>query len=584
MTEEPNIGIYICECDGVISDKIDLDSIVEQLNPLPNIKTVKTHKNLISTDGLNFLKDDIQKEGINRVIVAAGSPVIYEELISKAVVEAGLNRYLYEHVNIREHCVWVHKEKEIATEKAKVLIKMAVAKARLLEDIHGEEVEITNKALVIGGGVAGMQTALDIANQGYKTYLVERKDILGGRAYKLSVTFPTSHCGVCCIHDCKNCLLVPKIFDVCSHKNIEVIFNSEVKEIEGYIGNYNVKITDKECNEHELKVGTIVIATGSEVIDPNEFPEYGYEFQDVITMLDLEELHTSLQGQEEILRIPSTGEIPKNVHFIQCVGSRTEKEGRKHCSIVCCNYAIGQAIEIKEKHPEIEVYIHYMDIRGPYTGIEEYYKQAQNMGIRFIRGRVANIQKACEKLILKSEDTMIGEPIEMQADLIILAAGQKPAEGTEELGKMLFQDIHVDGFFQHVNAQYRADEETGIFIAGCAIGPKGIRYSVEDAKIAATNAVNILNKSKMELSPIKSNVIDENCDGCAYCVDPCPYGAITLLEYMKNGDVKKVVQVNKAICRGCGTCVATCPKKGIAVHYFRPDQLNAMVDAALGVI
>lgn len=583
MNDELRIGVYICECNGEIDERIDLDSLIQYVQSLPNVKIVKKHKNLTTKEGLKFLKEDIQKEEINRVVVAGGSAVIYEDIISNAIIEAGLNKYIYEQVNIREHCAWVHKDKGMATEKAKVLISMAVAKARLLQDLKGEEVEITDSALVIGGGVAGMQTALDIANRGFKTYLVERNENLGGRAYKLSVTFPTSHCSICCIHDCKNCMLVPKTFDVLSNENIEVLTSSEVKTIEGYIGNYNVKIEDREGNIKEIMVGTIIIATGSEVIDPNEFPEYGYEDEDILTMLDWEEHLKSLQGQEKTLTKPSNGEIPKSIHFIQCVGSRTEREGRKHCSIVCCNYAIGQAIDIKERFPEIDIYIHYMDIRGPYTGIEEYYKQAQNLGIKFIRGRVASVQKVGNKIVLKSEDTTLGEPIEMEPDLVILAAGQKPAEGTEGLSKMLYQDIHVDGFFQHVNAQYRSKEETGIFIAGCAIGPKGIRYSVEDAKIAAVNAIEILEKGKMELSPVKSNVIDENCDGCAYCVDPCPYNAITLIEYMKNGDVKKIVHTNKAQCRGCGTCVATCPKKGIEVLYFTPDQLNAMVGSVLGV-
>lgn len=577
--DKARVGVFFCSCKGSLSEKIDLKSVMGFAEQQPNVTVVKGHDALCTKEGQAFLTSEIKESNIERVVIAACSPRKYEDTIRNALEPAGLNKYLYEQANLREQCAWVHKDKSRATEKAKCLVAMSIARAVNLEPLLEPEIEVTSNCLVIGGGVAGMRAALDLASHGFKTYLVEREENLGGRAAQLAETFPTSNCGICCIHNCIQCTLTPNIDDVFLHDNIEVMTSSEVVGVEGHIGNYKVKIRGND-GVRRVDVGAIIVATGSKTFDPSKMPEYGYDYEDVITSLDLERLIVSQRETGE-LRRPSDGRIPNTVNFIQCVGSRQEKEGNPHCSLVCCTFAIGQARAIKSRHPDTEVYIHYIDLRAPYKGFEEYYREAREMGINFIRGRVAKVEKVGDKLIIMAKDADLGKLIRFKSDLVVLSVGQEPSDGTENLSKMLYKELDLDGFYKHFNLEFASREETGVFIAGCAQGPKGIRYSVGEGKIAAAYAASILKEGKIKLNPIKSFVVDENCDGCAYCIDPCPYKAITLIEYIRDGAVKKTVQVNEGICRGCGICVATCPKKGIFVRHFKPEQVSAMVNSAL---
>lgn len=575
IKQTDKIGVYVCSCDGSFKKSIDIEPIITYVKNLSDVVKSEQYKHLCKEDELEIIKEDIRNEVVDRVVVAGCTPSTYEDIFSYILEDAGLNRYLYEHANIREQCAWVHKDKHAGTEKAKSIISMAVAKSRLSEPLIGTEIEIKPNALVIGGGVAGMRASLDLAQNGFKSYLVEREPELGGRTYGLNTTYPTSNCGICCLHDCKNCKLTPKIEEFYNNPNIEVLSNAEVTNIDGFIGNYLAEVKNKIGDLKHLQVGTIIISTGSKTFDPNKLPEYGYENEDVVTILDLEKLHS--------FRRPSDGEVPETVNFILCVGSRSEKSGNPHCSLVCCNFAIGQAREIKELYPDTNIYVHYMDIRAAYQGFEEFYAEARNMGINFVRGRVAKVEKIGDKLLVRTKDMDMGKLLKIKSDLVVLAVGQEPTDGTGQLAKMLNQELDIEGFIKNINPQYRNLEETGIYAAGCALGPKGIRHSIADAKNAAMNAGNLLGKGKIRLSPIKSRVIDANCDGCAYCIDPCHYNALTLIDYMRNGGIKKTVEVNEGKCRGCGVCVATCPKKGIYVANYRPDQINAMIDAALGV-
>lgn len=550
---------------------------MDSARQLPYVSLAKDHDALCTKEGQTFLKKEVEDEKINRVVVAGCTPRTYEDIIRRAVEDAGLNKYLYEQANIREHCAWVHKDGDKATEKATALVAMAVAKAMRSESLRGPEVEVKKSTLVIGGGVAGMQAALDLASQGFKTYLVEREPELGGRAFRLKRTFPTMSCGICCLHNCKECILTPEIDGVHLDGNIEVMTSSEIVEIEGHIGDYSVDIKDKAGVVKRVNVGAIIIATGSKIFDPSKIPEYGYDYEDVITSLDLGKLDISQ------LRRPSDGKVPKTVNFILCVGSRTEKEGKgnPYCSIVCCNYAVGQALEIKAMYPDTKVYVHYIDLRAPYRGFEEYYNEASRMGVNFIRGKVAEVEKVGNKLIVTTEDVNLGRLLRLNSDLVVLCVGQEPPDGTEALSKMLYRDLDIDGFFKEINPELIPKEGTGVFVAGCAQGPRGIRYSVADGKVAAANAAAILRKNRVELDPIRACVIDEYCDGCAFCIDPCPYKAITLFEYTEDGKEKKTVKLDEPMCRGCGVCQATCPKKGIFVRHFKPDQLSAMVNVAI---
>ncbi len=568
------IGVYVCSCDGKIGDNLDINAVVEHVKKLPHVAKVEHHVHLCNEEGLNLIAEDIKNGEVDKIVIAGCTPITHEKYIGDAIEKAGLNRYLYEQANIREHAAWVHKDKNIATESAKSIISMAVAKSHQAEPLTGVEVELIAQALVIGGGVAGMQAALDMANSGYKTFLIEREGELGGRTWKLEVTYPTSNCGICCMHDCKNCRLTPKIEEVLSNPNIEVLLNSEVSDVKGHIGDFKIAIKDKSDGDSvkEINVGTMIIATGSKTFDPNRIPEYGYENEDVVTMLELE----CLDGY----RRPSDGKVPKVVNFILCVGSRSEKGGNPWCSLVCCNYSIGQAKEIKALYPDTEVYIHYMDLRAAYRGFEEYYSEARNMGVNFLRGRVAKVEKIGDDLQVRAKDADVGSLLKIDSDLVVLAIGQEPSDGTRELAEMIHQKIGEDGFIKDYNLQYRSMEEAGIFVAGCAQGPKGIRYSVGDAKSAAVNALKLLDMGKIRLSPIKSQVNETICSGCGTCESVCPYDAIEMILDPKNTD-KKIAKVNEAICNACGTCAAACPSGAIDQKGFNNKQLNNMINAFL---
>ncbi len=347
--------------------------------------------------------------------------------------------------------------------------------------------EAENKALVIGGGVAGMQASLDLANKGIHTYLVEREPELGGRAYKLSRTYMTHECKAdgCCMDYCRECILTPKFAELYSNENLEVLLGTKVDKISGKPGNFNIEL-NSEKEKKKLDVNAIIVATGSTTFDADRILEYGHDrYDDVMTFLELEKMIVSQRENGNILKRPSDGKIPKVVNFILCVGSRDSNKGNQHCSIVCCTYAIGQAKELKQRYPDMEVYIHYMDLRAAYRGFEEFYKEAQEMGVRFLRGRVAEVQKDNGKLNVKLENLDSDELMEIESDLVVLVVGQEPHKYSSEIAKSLQLPLQPNGFIG-------GNGKSGIAVAGCALGPRGIRYSVEDAKRAALEIVDFL--------------------------------------------------------------------------------------------
>ncbi len=343
------------------------------------------------------------------------------------------------------------------------------------------------KALVIGGGVAGMQASLDLANYGIQTFLVERQKEIGGRTYKLSRTYRTHECKAdgCCMDYCRECIFTPKFGELFQNENIEIMVETEVDDISGKSGNYQVTLNTggKTCN---INVNAIIIATGSTTFDAHKLPEYGYgRYEDVITFLELEKLIVSRREEANTFARPSDGVIPKTVNFLLCVGSRDSNKGNQHCSIVCCTYAIGQAKDLKTKYPNIEVYVHYMDLRAAYRGFEEFYKGAQEIGVRFIRGRVASVHKETGNLLVSTENIDTGEVMEIKSDLVVLAVGQEPHKGTDKIASSLGLTLQTNGFVSGNGIK-------GIAVAGCALGPRGIRYSVEDAKRAALEIADFL--------------------------------------------------------------------------------------------
>lgn len=656
---EPKIGVYICECGINIGATVDVEKVVEYAQTLPNVTISRFYKYMCSEPGQALIKKDIKELGLNRVVVASCSPRMHEPTFRAVLLEAGINPYCYEMANIREHCSWAHiHEPEKATEKAKALVNMAIAKARLLEPLEKSEIPVIQRSLVIGGGISGIQAALEIANNGFKVYLVEKSPSIGGRMAQLDKTFPTL--------DCSACILTPKMVDAARHPNIELLTYSEVTKVDGSIGDFKVKVNKKSryvdvekcvgcgecadacrlkgripnefdanlskrgsayipfpqavplkftidrehclfltkgkcgkaprCQEHcpadaidfdikdeelELEVGTIIVATGYDTYDATQKPEYGYgELDNVITGIEFERLCSSSGPTGGKIQI--NGEEPKKVAFIQCVGSR-DRDGNQYCSRVCCMYTAKHAHLVRERIPGADVTIFYTDVRAFGKGFEEFYNRVKDEGVTYLQRELTapiQVEQNNGRLVVKAEP----HP-DVEADLVVLATAIIPRTDIEDIAKVLKLSQSGDGFFLEAHPKLRPVETVnrGIYLAGCCQSPKDIPDAVAQASGAAVKAAIPLSQGKVDLEPTISNVIDANCDGCAYCIDPCPYNALTLLEYMRNGQIKKTVEVNEALCQGCGVCQATCPKKGIIVKGFTLDQLTAMIEAALGV-
>jgi heterodisulfide reductase subunit A len=574
--QQKGIAVYLCTCRDEIGRHIDLKAIAEEIKKDPRVVAVGIHEALCSREGQKFLKTEFKTKNFRRVAVGACSPNIQGLIVSRSLEEEGMNKYLFEQVNIREQCAWVHDDKKAATEKAKSLVKGAVARAEKLVPLEDIEIPIKDAALVIGGGVTGMQAALDIAAAGYKVYLVERTGDLGGRTYKLSMTFPTHNCGICCMQYCRECVFTPKIEEVLQNRNIEVLLDSEVEDITGGFGARHVRVKTP-IGPNEFDVGTIIVATGSKTFDPKRIPELRYENPDVITTVELEQLIVKQREKGGGLRRPSDGKIPKTVNFIQCVGSRDKTKGNLHCSLVCCTYAIGQAREIKRMNPDANVYIHYIDLRGPYRGFEEFYDAAKEEGINFVRGRISEIVEDKGKIYVRALDTDLDTLLNIDSDLVVLAVGQEPADGSDKLAKMLHIQTDVDKFMKDINPMFPSEFRRGVYVAGTAQGPKGIRYSIEDAKAAASSAIELMKKGKTKFPRIVAFVDEERCRGCGKCEKTCEYGAITIIQDPKKGAL--LSRIDEIRCEGCGACAVVCCNKAIHVNNFQADQVEAMIRA-----
>ncbi len=631
------VAVFVCHCGKNIAGEVDVSEVVDYASTLPGVVVAKENKYLCSSSGQKMIKETLAECDANAVVIAACSPRMHENLFRNCIEEAGLNPYMLEMANIREHCSWVHKGRE-ATEKAKALVRMAVAKARYLEPLEKKRISLKKSVLVIGGGVTGIQCSLDLASMGFKVYLVERQPSIGGNMAKLDKTFPTL--------DCSICILGPKMVEAYRHENIEVITYAEVESVEGYVGNFKVKIRKKArfvteactgcgvCSEYcpvevedefncglsnrkaiyipfpqsvplrytidpnacigcgiceevclpsaidyeqrdeivEIEVGAIVVATGYDLFDVSKLPEYGYHYDNVITSMEFERL-INASGPTGGRVLTKEGKKPKKVAFIQCVGSRGERgEMRKYCSGVCCMYSIKHAIQLKEKDPEIDVCIFYMDIRTVGKGYEEFYWRAREMGVRFVRGRPAKVEKN-EKLIVVAEDTLTGKIKREEFDMVVLAPAMIPAKGSEELRKKLGIASDSNGFFMEAHAKLRPVDTpiAGIFIAGCAHSPKDIPSSVAQGSAAASRVATLLSKGVIEVDPITAYVIPELCFGCGICREICDFNAID----MSWG--KAYVRPN---CTGCGGCVSACPTGALQMGCFTDKQITAQIENA----
>jgi heterodisulfide reductase subunit A len=571
---KPKVGVYVCHCGINIASTVDVEAVTEFAQQLPNVVVTRHYQYMCSDPGQALIKQDIEELGLDKVIVAACSPRMHEPTFRAVVQGAGINPYFFEQANIREQCSWVHEEGADTTEKAMRLVAAAVAKASLYQPLEEREVGVIPAALIIGGGIAGLEAALDIAEAGYRVYLVEREKHLGGHMAQLNRTFPTLESAAE--------LLSQTISQVQEHPNIEVMTASEMAEVEGYVGNFTVKVEIGEVgNLSELEVGAIVVATGYEPFDPRLKPEFAYGiYENVITSLEFEQL-SSPSGPSGG-KIEVNGRRPKDVVFIKCVGSRDKNLGNEYCSRVCCMYTAKQAYLVKEQIPDANVTIFYMDVRAFGKGFEEFYDQVRMEGIRYRRGNASEIYRkggpstssGQGKLIVRAEDTLLSETLEVEADLVVLAVGMVPRYDVRDVASLLKLSRSPDGFFLEAHPKLRPIDTTtdGVFLAGTCQGPKDITDTVAQAKAAASSALIPLSRGRVKVESIISVVNQEICSGCGICEGLCAYGALSLHPW------KGVMTVNEVLCKGCGACAAACPSGAITLSHFTHDQILAQIE------
>jgi heterodisulfide reductase subunit A len=559
--EEAKIGVFVCHCGINIGGVVDVPEVVEYAKTLPNVAYSEHNLYTCSEDTQKGIKEKIEEHGLNRVIVASCTPRTHEPLFRSTTREGGLNPYLFEMANIRDQCSWVHMhDADNATHKAKDLVRMAVAKSRLLEPLYKLTLKVSQSALIIGGGLSGITAALEMAKQGYDVHLVEREQELGGNLRHIHYVLSYKD-------EDPQTILRETVEKVLNNDKITVHLGTTLEDIEGFVGNFKSKLSDGTEIEH----GAVIVATGGMEYKPTEYM-YGQN-EHVLTQMELEE------------KLAADNISPKSVVMIQCVGSRTEE--RPYCSRVCCADAVKNAIKIKEKGPDADIIVLYKDIRT-YGFREDYYRKAADMGVRFIRYDDEHKPDVVEEdgsLAVKILDQVLGEEVTLKPEYVVLSAATLPQPDNVELAKMLKVPLSKDKFFLEAHMKLRPVDfaSDGIYLCGLAHSPKFIDESISQACGTVSRACTVLSNEIMELEPTISEVIDANCDGCAYCIDPCPYNALTLIEYMRNGQLKKTVERNESACKGCGVCMATCPKQGIMVLGFKLNMLSAMVDAALEV-
>jgi heterodisulfide reductase subunit A2 len=638
------IGVYICHCGINIAATVDIKKAAAFAQTLPSVAIARDYQYMCSDPGQDLIKNDIAQLGLDRVVVAACSPRMHELTFRKAIRSAGINAYFIEIANIREQCSWVHPNKEEATKKAMDLIASAVAKVCLHDSLEEKEAGVTPAVLVIGGGIAGIQASLDIAHSGFEVYLVEKSPTLGGRLAQLDRTFPN-------LQETSS-ILLPKMEELANHSMVHLLTNSEVEEVEGFVGNLKVTVRHdpryvdpekcnrcKKCEEvcpvsasgefnmgfverkaihlpsphavprtylidsknclylqkgecgkcrevcpegaiqfeevgmqFKIDVGTMIVATGSDPFDPRLKPELGYgHYKNLITNLEFERLISeSGPTQGKIL---VDGKEPKNIVFIQCVGSRDKTVGNEYCSRVCCMVTAKQAHLAKEQLPDARITVCYIDVRAFGKGCEQLYEQTQKKGVFFRKGVPSEIYQRSGKLIVKADDELLGETYEEGADLIVLATGLTQRNDAGSLRSLLKLSQGPDRFYLEVHPKLRPlDTATeGIFLAGCCQGPKDICDTISQAHGAASRATTPLFAGRVKIEPITAVVDELLCAGCGLCEQVCEFRALKIDSY------RKIMTVNEALCKGCGACNATCPSSAINLRHFKKNQVIAQI-------
>jgi heterodisulfide reductase subunit A2 len=555
--KEIRVGVFICDCGTNIAGFVDVPDLVEYSKSLDSVVFADEGKWSCSVDYLNKLKDIIKDNDINRVVIASCTPRTHESLFKSAVAEAGLNPYLLEFVSIREQVSWVHmEEKEAGTQKAKDLIKMGVAKARLLEE--GEEIKLPvgNECMIIGGGISGMSAALSIAEQGFTAYLIEKKDKLGGLLNSISSISHGEH------EKKAKEIVLSKIEELKSHSNIKIFTNTEIENVEGYIGNYTAHLKTGESLD-TIKVSTVIVATGMEEVLPEN--EFNYSDDDrVITQLQLEKLL-----KEGALK------KPERVVMINCANSKNEKRG---CCSIGCRISVRNAIAIKTLYNEAQIYILYRDMS---MIMEEYHilEKAKRLGVKFIRfsdDKYPEVISDEKELNIKVYDILLGKEFSLSSDLAVLTVGFKGNDTTDKVKGLLKVSANSENFFQesHVKLGPLEFPADGISLCGCAKRPMTFKESFEEGIGAAMRVSIPMKNGYIETEGIVADIDLTDCDRCGLCYKRCPYNAIQVNE-------DKEPEVIKALCKGCGLCAADCPKECINIVHYRDDQIFAQIEAAL---
>jgi heterodisulfide reductase subunit A len=551
---ERKIGVYLCECGPNIAEKVDLDQVLNEISVIDDVAVVEKFKLLCSSDGKKFLEEEIKKHNLTHLVVAACSPKEHEKTFMEVCENAELNPYLFQLANIREQCAWITEDKDEATKKAIRIVKAAVGRIKYHSSLEKKEIESIPDVLVVGGGIGGIEASLQLASSKRKVFLVEKTSELGGLVKNFEKTYSNMKSAIDLIND--------KIQKIDTNENIKVMTNCEVEKVIGFFGNFeiNLKMTVGESEPIDLNVGAVVLATGSQLFNPEKTPQYGYgKFDNVITSLEFEKMNLTKN-----LTLKN-GKTPQSVAFIHCVG-RKEKG---YCSGICCLYSLKCAMYLKEKKPHVKIYNFYSDLCIPGKKDEKFYNEIKNKNVEFIRSSNIEIAKKDNQLQIfhkkndNSKDAIL-------VDMVVLAPAIVPIDDAIKIAEITGISQDKEGFFaeEHEKLNPISTSTEGIYIVGCAQGPKNISDTIIQSEAAAGKILSSLIPGKKIEAEVTTSVISESlCIGCKTCLTVCSYGAITFDE------MKKISVVNEVICRGCGNCVAACPSGAASIKHFKFNQI-----------
>ena len=657
------IGVFVCWCGSNIAATVDVEAVAEALSHEAGVVFSTNYQYMCSQAGQELIQDTIREQRLTGVVICSCSPRMHENTFRKTCERAGINPYMVEIANIREQCSWIHKDKAVGTEKAIILGRAAIAKVLLNAPLTAGTSPVVKRALVIGGGIAGIQTALDIADAGFPVDIVEKEPTIGGKMTQIDKTFPTL--------DCAACILTPKMVEAAQHEKIHIFAYSQVEAVHGFVGNFSVTIRHKAryvdetkctgcglCTEKcpqkkvpnafnlgldtrraiyipfaqavpkiatidadyctmlktgkcgvcskvctagaidykqqdtlmEEQYGAIVVATGYNPIKLDQFDEFAYsQSPDVVTSLELERLMNAAGPTGGTLLRPSDKTHPHTLVFVQCVGSRCDggEKGKPYCSKICCMYTAKHAMLIRDKYPDTNVTVFYIDVRTPGKNFDEFYRRAvEDYGVNYIKGQVGKvIPQPDGKLLVQGADLIDNKQILKEADMVVLAAAIEPNPDVRKIATMLTASIDTNNFLTEAHAKLRPVESptAGIFLSGVCQGPKDIPETVSQAGAAAVKAIGLLAKDKLLTNPCTAHSDELMCNGCSQCANVCPYGAITYEDKEVNDhgirETRRIAVVNDALCQGCGACTVTCPSGAMDLQGFSNRQILAEVDA-----